>query len=369
LLGPDELAALEALSTELDNYRAAVNWALERDDRDDQDLGIRIISGLASQAYLGANASVGAWAEFAVPHVGETTPEHRSRLLGAAAMAVMARGEHARARDLAMTALENDDDAAGLSAYPYGALSYSQVVSGEYANSIATLVEGERLIRENAPESFDHLHMLMSLSSFRAMDPDDATALPVAEETMRVARLLGSDYILVHSLLALGMSLQRDNPEAARDAYEEAYAIAQRLRHGIFGSLTSYLAVVRLRTGDLDGAFEALRDGFVFFSDTGERPQLVAAVNRAIRVVAAFGEHGVAATLVGVASDGPLAGLNNFPDSRLEDGHPIVLRLQSDLGDERFTDARRRGAAMNYDEVVDFVLTETDRILRQMHDG
>jgi len=368
LLGPDELAARATLSVELDNYRAAVNWALERDEAADGELGIRIVSALASQAFLLANASVGAWAELAVPHVNDTTSEQRARILGAAGMAAMARGDHARARELATAAWETGDDEARLSAYPYGALSYSQVVSGEYAESIATLVEAEQLIAEASPDSWDHLHMLMALSSFRAMNPDDSMALPIAEETMRVARLLGSDYMLGQSLVGLGMSLQRGDPARAREAFEEGYDIARRLHHGIFGSLTSYLAIARLRTGDPIGALEALRDAFSFFGDTGDRPQLVAAVNRAVRVTAAVGEQTVAAALVGVANDGPLARLNNFPDSRLEESHPILLGLESDLGREQYAEARHRGAAMNYDEVSDYVVAEIDRILMGMND-
>ena len=49
LLGPDEFAWRTRENAELDNLRAAVTWALDRDDPDDIGLALRIIGALADE--------------------------------------------------------------------------------------------------------------------------------------------------------------------------------------------------------------------------------------------------------------------------------------------------------------------------------
>ena len=81
-----------------------------------------------------------------------------------------------------------------------------------------------------------------------------------------------------------------------------------------------------------------------------------------IRILGRSGEHEVAATLLGVAVDGPLAAMNNFPDSRLEDSDPLIATVHRELGDAAWAGSRRRGAAMTYEEAVDYAIAELDRI-------
>ena len=63
LMGPHELGWRQLMVQELDNYRSAVTWALDREDPEDVELAVRIVCGLASEAYANPSVSVGSWAE------------------------------------------------------------------------------------------------------------------------------------------------------------------------------------------------------------------------------------------------------------------------------------------------------------------
>ena len=92
-------------------------------------------------------------------------------------------------------------------------------------------------------------------------------------------------------------------------------------------------------------------------ASTGGRPS-----SYSIRILGRSGEYDVAETLLGVAVDGPLAALNNFPDLRLEDSDPLIATIHRELGAADAAACRGRGAAMTYEEAVDYVIAELDRI-------
>ena len=371
LLGPDERAWRRKMDIELDNFRAAATWGLERDDVGDQDLAIRITAALASEAFHHANVSIGAWAEQAVGHLATTTPALRVRVLGAAAITAMVRGDYVRAREWASRA-RNEVGAGSdtrLVSYPYLALAYSEVVSGQHREAIETLAEGEHLVRSAGPPGWDLAHILITEAIFRAMGPADALARPNAEEAVRLAREIRNEWLLAGALHALGWALSRNDPEAARPALEESFELAGASGNSMYGSIASMLAQVRARTGDPAGALEAIRIAFTFFADIGDRPQLVGATNWGIRIAARLGEPEIASVLVGVANDGPFAVLNNFPASRLIDGDPLLIRLEEELGHEDYVSARARGAAMTYEHVVAYAVGEIDRMLVEVDVG
>ncbi len=85
LVGRDELAWRTRENAELDNLRAAVTWALDRDEPDDIRLALRIIGALAYESRIDPAAGIGAWAERALPHVEITTPPLRYAVTAAAA--------------------------------------------------------------------------------------------------------------------------------------------------------------------------------------------------------------------------------------------------------------------------------------------
>jgi len=70
LLGRHELDWRPRINTEIDNFRAAVTWALDRDDPDDAELAMRIIGALSVEAVRNRGAGIGGWAEQAIASTG-----------------------------------------------------------------------------------------------------------------------------------------------------------------------------------------------------------------------------------------------------------------------------------------------------------
>jgi hypothetical protein len=348
---------------ELDNFRSAVTWALDREDAEDVELAVRIVAALASEAYANPSISVGSWAEQAAGHLDATSPGRRATVLGAAATSAMVRGDFALARVWAEAAMSQGTPSDWrLVSFPFVALAYSQLVGGQHDTAVATATEGERVVRAVGTDPWDLVHMLNTVSAFGAMNRNDERALPAAEEAVRIGRELGNQFVLIGALHGLSRALARTDVDRAKAAAEESLELSHASTNSTHGSVAAFAAYLRARTGDQVGAAEALGAAFLHFSEVGDRPQFLGAATHAIRILGRSGEYEVAATLLGVAVDGPLAALNNFPDLRLEDSDPLIGTIRRELGTARWARCRARGATMTYDEAVDYAVFELDRI-------
>ena len=228
LVGPDELGWRQMLLLELDNFRSAITWSLDRDDPEDVELAVRIVAALTSEAYAYPSVSVGSWAEQAIGHLDATTPGRRATVLGAAATGAMVRGDFTLARVWAEAALsEGTPSDWRLVSFPFVALSYSQLVGGEYDNAVATATEGERMVRAVGADPWDLVHMLNTVSAFGSMNPNDERVLPVAREAVRLGRALGNVFVLVGALYGLSRALVRTDVDGARAAIEESLTLSK----------------------------------------------------------------------------------------------------------------------------------------------
>ena len=89
--------------------------------------------------------------------------------------------------------------------------------------------------------------------------------------------------------------------------------------------------------------------------DQGARPQLAAALDWSLSPLIKVGRPEPAATFVGALTGGPLAEMGNFPDVDTARAR-ILERLHVALGDDTSDALVGRGAAMTYDEIVDYAL-------------
>ena len=112
---------------------------------------------------------------------------------------------------------------------------------------------------------------------------------------------------------------------------------------------------LRFRLGDPNGALELLREAVVVARDLGARPQLSATLDWSLSPLVKVGRPEPAATLVGALTRGALADVGNFPlvaGARAR----TLERVRVELGEDSTDRLVAEGAAMTYDEIIDYAL-------------
>ena len=221
LLGPDELAWRTRESLELDNLRAAVTWALDRDDPDDLGLALRIIGALAHETTANPTAGIGAWAERALPSVETTTPQLRYAVTAAAAQHQFNLGNYDHARELARTAIgDGVPPGAPAPADAHATLAISTLLLGEPERALAIALDAARRLDRDSPGSPAAVHA-HGVATSMASSVGDPIAGPEAELALRQARETANPTLLAGALFAYGF---------ARGIADDPVARARRAR-------------------------------------------------------------------------------------------------------------------------------------------
>ena len=360
----DERRWVMRVRAELDDLRAAIGWALDRDEPADRELAVRIVAALAWYGQFDHTSGLDALATQAVTGAEECRPELRSPVIALAAYYEFNRGHPARARELANHARR---DGVVISASdPFMAFDltgYVEILTGHRRRALEVMNEArESLDRVASP--FAVGQFLVQASVYESLAGDSEAARADAEQALELADQMQIPHLLRVGRNALAWALQRDEPEAALRALEPILPGRSTgpLSNNPFSANaaveSSALALaggLRARLGDPKGAVPLLRDAVLLSRDEGSRPTLAAALNWSLSPLIKLGHPEQAATLVGALTGGPLAEVSAVPI-----GHGArertLERLRGALGDERTDAFVARGAAMSFDEVVDYAL-------------
>jgi hypothetical protein len=79
-------------------------------------------------------------------------------------------------------------------------------------------------------------------------------------------------------------------------------------------------------------------------------------------VIAALGEHETATVLLAAVINKSRARRGVVSPNEIPNYSQFVTTLQSQLGDDRYTDATARGAAMTYEQATMFALTAIEHL-------
>jgi predicted ATPase/class 3 adenylate cyclase len=304
LLGRDEIAIRRRLRTDVDNIRAALTWALDRDDPADRELGIRIVVGLASEVTLDRSGGYGIWAERALVGVEQWQPDQRSAIRSIASHAAMQRGDLVEALALAEASwAEWRLGSAGEFLSPV-ALGSARLGSGDIESALQVITEAATRFAAEAPGTYGYPNMLAVLATFLIYAGRLDEARGHAQESLRLSRPLGNPTELAISLAGLGAALVHDDPLAALSALEESIAITDAgasdvlLSHALanaaianasLGRTHESLVLVRrslghsIFCGDLPGMIYALTNGLSVLTEFA-RPELLVAWTATIRL-------------------------------------------------------------------------------------
>ena len=260
---PQQVAWLDRLEAELDNFRAVLGWEGARGAGG--ETAARLTAALGQFWYLRGHFAEGqGWVRAALTLPAAAGPTAlRAELLGEG-VGYWFQGDD----DLARTALE------------------------ESVAIFRRLGDARRLATM--------LHRLGQVVHRRG---DAAAAAGHQEEALALARAAGDDYTVAFALVGLGnVALEQGSRDAARDHYEEALALRRALGHtwGVAHALNS-LADVALAEGDYARAAELARECLVLRRAIGDRGNLALTLGELAGATAALGQPARAARLFGAA--------------------------------------------------------------------
>jgi predicted ATPase/class 3 adenylate cyclase len=364
LVGPDELAWRNRESAELDNLRAAVTWALDRDNPDDLVLALRIIGALANELTVNPAAGVGAWAQEALPHVGITHSQLRYAVTAAAANHQNNLGNYQQAQELALAAI---GDGVPLGAPAPGlahiALGTAATVRGDVTRALAIQVDATRMLERDFPASA-YAAYAHANASVTASLSDNAIARAEADIALRQARAIANPSTLAYALLAYGWARSADDPAAALGALDESIALCrQGANPVVFGIALPLAACTRVRTGDLAHPARDLREGVARSHQTGSRALFFFGVWNGIELLTALNRYTEAAVFDGIVSTGfstEWRAATAWTHQRA-----ATARARAAYGPKRYGAAFQVGAAMTYDQAVEHTHRVLDDLINE----
>ncbi len=127
---------------------------------------------------------------------------------------------------------------------------------------------------------------------------------------------------------------------------------------------TSFILLIRLQAlhGDPRDALDTFRTGLRLSYEQGTRVNVIYHLKQGALALQRAGNSEVAAVLLGYVDAQPQRG-NEGWEGEFHEG--VVAEVRAALGDVAYDAAAVRGAAMPYDDIVQYALQETDNALVQ----
>jgi predicted ATPase len=360
LLGSEHMLWVGRLRADLDNVRAAVGWALERDAAEEQELALRILASLDEPSRGYPDMGIGTLGTQAVRTAEAASPELRVPVLSLAAFYEWNQGRTERAREIIDLARRDGVVPSVLQPFaPQSGAVVFEMAAGNHARALEIANEA-RAELETVDNPYAQSSFLASIANFEAMAGEFEQARADAARALEIARRTRNIAVICGALHATAWALQRDDPAKALAAVEEYLDLYREYGVGI-GTTSSVLALaggLRARLGNDAGALELLHEAVIVARDHGVRPQLAAALDWSLSPLFRTGRPEVAATFLGALTDGALADGGNFPLVASNRARSTE-RARSMLGDQT-NHHIARGAAMSYDELAEYAIQELE---------
>ena len=351
----DEIAARNRINADLDNLRAAVGWALDRDDRDDNELGLRIPAALFTEGAMGRASGISAWGRAALPLVDSTTPKRRFEILSCVAWDAHAQADIEQCRAVAQQMLaEPVPD--GIEFCNSGTL----VISGTYAftgdleTALRYLDEGLALVDERGAPAWVMARAL-AVKAIHRLGNDDLDGGRIdAERAIAFAQESRNPSSLTMATYALGWSLISTDPEAAAGLLTETIELCEAgAIDAVLAPAWCQRALLVLQDGNLVDAVADIHRAFARSVDIADGLTTGASTVATVAVLTATG-RAEAATVVLGALDAQV--IFNFAGSGygLFNLGGLRATLTEQLGVAEYERAHGRGGRMSYDDAIAF---------------
>jgi predicted ATPase/class 3 adenylate cyclase len=359
---------------ELDNYRAAVTWALDSERSGDVDLALRITVRLSGAGPVQRRAAgVIAQTEQLLARAESASPELRAGVLaGMSADALFLRGDQVAAEALARRALAEGPTAGGALAITYTTLSMCAGIGGDHDRAVQVLVDGQENMRQLGFGTFHNDAFFESLiATAEALRGDAVAARAHATEAVRLARQAELPMRLGAALTTYARVCRRDDPDAADDALDEVLAMGPDAAGAwMLGWALTVRAESRFVVGDMFSALTLLKEALTFLGDDASVLTLSRTAILSATIFAALDEPETAAVLAGAATGSRNARFLNYavdPAIR-SDFESAVEHVRASLGAEAYDTAAARGTTMSSDDLLRVLLKATDVALDAAHE-
>jgi hypothetical protein len=237
-------------------------------------------------------------------------------------------------------------------------------MSGDWDAAVRVIAEAEvaRQAAGDAPRGLSFLYS--AAANFHNLMGDDAAALVDADLALQSARRSQNPTATASAQFARAVALARDDPAAAARALDESIELGRLgTSGGLLGFALARRSVLRADAGDHAGASRDVREAVKHGNERGDRPMLTSALECAVAVFHALGRDEAAAVLAGALAAGVATGIARPITGGLvaDLGVAAALdRVRAVLGDDAYSDAAARGAAMSLDETVAYVFSVLD---------
>jgi hypothetical protein len=362
LRGSDELVSRRRLDADMENFRAALTWALDSALAEDGELAMVILGelGVGSTGWT-VSFFAGADIERAVDLARRGATPYASLVIAGAAVNAYYHGNFRRGRELGREAMQ----AVRQSPYPGSVLSMHLVFVHPKALA-AELTAAVRILDEVGADPWEYAQVHGAAAGMAAVLGYVDLAQQEAAVALEMTRRLGSQWLLAPGLYALGLASWQTDPVAARAALEEHIQIAHTF--GYDPALARVLALVaQLQAGDggdRASALAALSEAIEVARINGDQPATAVCLARGAVVMAALGELETAAVFCGAVEDGAFARLTVLPPNEIPGRNEFIMILRSQLGADHFNAATASGAAKTYEQASAFALAAIDGLQR-----
>jgi hypothetical protein len=359
LRGPDAILWRERLDADLDNFRAAVTWALGSAVEEDGDLAM-VILGEPKAAVRGdvINLFAGVDYQRVVEQARRSASPYASLAIADAANNALHRGNLSQGRELSREAMQG----VRMSPYPTEVLVTS-LAFVESENLAMELTDALQILDEVGADLWQYAQLRGVAAVMAALFGNLILARHEAALAMECSRRVGNPTLLGLAAYGFALASWQSDPIAAQGALEEQVPMIRAVGDSeIVPRALALLSHLRAGGSDHSGALEALWEGLECAHVNGDRPALAVCLARGAVVMKAVGDHHSAAVFLGAMTSSVRARRSGVSPNEIPDYNQFVTTLRSHLGDDRYRAATARGAAMTYEQITAFALAAVEHL-------
>jgi predicted ATPase/class 3 adenylate cyclase len=353
LLGPNEIVARARFVADLDNFRAAVGWAIEGTTQREHDLGVRIVGAVARETVLNRAAGIGSWADRVLAAVESSDNAVWYNVVTGAAYNRFHRGDLEDADELARRAYEaTREERSATAVWARMAQSNVSASRGDLETTITILSD----ILSWIEPCYDDEVIRPILALYTWVSGDHERTLELSRAGLERARSGGQPSSLALALYAHAMAVLDRDPETTKRECQESLMLTDAgASDVVYANVHGLLARAAEQQNDPESAIRFVIRNIEYADMVGDRPPMIDAMFTSARLLARSDLEKLVVVAAGIRDGwwGPMSQIvrpnEDIPADALE-------RARAEIGDARFSEAWARGAEMSYDELIAFTL-------------